>query len=91
MSGKYKRMDACTPRPKYGGGTWWHRVGSAIVAEDGKITVFLESVPLPDKETGNVKIMLFEPREQQQGEERQQSTARRTSDRRSDVDDEIPF
>lgn len=90
----YEHKDACTPRPKHGGGTWWHRVGSATVSEDGKIAIYLDSYPVPD-EKGAVKIMLFDrkPREEQSGGETQRREApRKPAPRTSRVDDdEIPF
>lgn len=81
------RYDACTPRPGKRK-TWWHRVGSAWKNAEGKITVYLDSVPLPDPETHNVKIMLFERTDD--GEER--TTRPSGGAQRRDVDDdEIPF
>jgi hypothetical protein len=90
------RLDACTPRPKRDGGTWWHRVGSAWRTAEGKITVYLDSVPLPDKD-GRVAIMLFEPRDEQQQEQPQRGARRPAAGgggaRQRDGldDDEIPF
>lgn len=90
-----KRMDACTPRPKYGGGTWWHKVGSAVQSEDGKITIYLDSCPLPDKESGNIKIMLFEQKDRDSDKNSQEQTERKPAEKRKTNtrkdDDEIPF
>lgn len=94
-----RSMDACTPRPKKGGGTWWHRVGSAWVAADGKITLYLDSYPLPDKERGSAVIMLFEKREQGSsgggapsgGAARSGTKRPAAGGRRDEIDDEIPF
>lgn len=89
----YEHKDVCTPRPKHSGGTWWHKIGSATVSDDGKITVYLDSYPLPD-EKGVVKMMLFErkPREEQTEKPaapRSAAPARRQTTRVDD--DEIPF
>ena len=84
-----KRFDVCTPRPKTNrqgesDGTWWHRVGNAYQNDKGLITVYLDSVPVPDPDKENkIVMMLFEPKEK--GESK---PAQRTS--RAD-DDEIPF
>jgi hypothetical protein len=81
-----ERFDVCTPRPKGDGtGTWWHKVGTAWRSDKGLITVYLDSVPVPDPEKGNkIVMMLFEPK--QKGETR---AAQQTKQER--VDDEIPF
>ena len=84
-----KRWDAMTPRPKYDGGTWWLRVGSAWVSEEGRTTIYLDSYPIPDKE-GVVKIMLFEPldRTQPRPAPKTEAEPRNWS---KELDDEIPF
>lgn len=87
-----KRFDCSTPRPKSDGtGSWWLRVGSAWQNDNGQITVYLDSYPIPDKD-GVVKIMLFEPRppSTQPGTPapRQQNLQQWGKD---DIDDEIPF
>lgn len=59
-----KRWDVCTPRPKSSGeGSWWLRVGMALESDRGMITVYLDAVPLPDKDSNQIKLMLFEPKE----------------------------
>jgi len=88
-----KRYDAMTPRPKYNeDGVWWHRVGQAHQNDKGQITIYLDSVPVPDpKKENKIVIMLFEPKER--GESRSDSAASaRDNKRRTEVDDdEIPF
>ena len=93
---EYTHKDVVTPRPKYSGGTWWHRIGSATVSEDGKITVYLDSYPLPD-EKGIVKMMLFDKKTDEERAERsserpaaRKAEPRRAAPSRAD-DDEIPF
>lgn len=56
-----KILHACAPRPGKEGKTFWHRVGTAFVKEDGKIGLLFDSLPLPDKE-GRVNVQLFEPK-----------------------------
>lgn len=91
-----KRYDVCTPRPKYGeeGKSWWHRVGSAHQNDKGLITIYLDSVPVPDPGKDNkIVMMLFEPREKDEtGRASGQSAPRRSSaPKRGAEDDEIPF
>ena len=102
-----KRYDVTTPRPKYSGdGVWWHRVGSAVMNDKGQIMVYLDSVPVPDKEKGTINLVLFEPREKddeqpstassgggRQGGRSEQSRGGRGQKptAREDMDDEIPF
>lgn len=64
-----QRLDAVVPRPQRDGKTWWHKVGSAWVNDEGKITLYLDSLPIPVPDPNiegkmNVIIHLFEPREQ---------------------------
>jgi hypothetical protein len=102
-----KRWDVFTPRPKISGtGTWWHRVGTALESDRGQITVYLDSVPLPDMESQQIKLMLFEPKDRggddnrksqpDSGRSKQQRPSPGASEGRgrgqsSDSDDEIPF
>lgn len=97
-----KRFDVVTPRPKYGGGTWWHRVGNAHQNEEGRITIYLDSVPVPDPEKDNkIVMMLFEPREDDadSGKKGKGSGAGAGKGKRGqqqaslseELDDEIPF
>lgn len=58
-----KRYDAIVPRPGKDGKTFWHRVGAAF-ERDGKTSVKLDSIPLPNKE-GEVWITLAEPRQKE--------------------------
>lgn len=90
-----RRFNVATPRPKYGGGTWWHRVGKAHENDRGTITVYLDSVPVPDPEKDNKIVMtLFE--EEEDGSPRRSSGSSGSSSRRQSApevedDDEIPF
>ena len=79
-----KRYDACAPRPKKDGGTFWHRVGTAWEGDKG-IQVVLDSYPLPDAE-GRCVVNLFEPRAQDGGP---RSSGRVQN--RQELDDDVPF
>lgn len=82
-----KRYEVSTPRPKNDGGTFWLRVGSAFTNDNGLITVYLDSYPIPDRE-GKVKMMLFEPKPAQQAGNPTLVHSRTLSE---EIDDEIPF
>lgn len=69
-----KRYDLCSPRARNNSDKpFWHRVGTAFENDKG-ITLLFDSLPLPDAE-GRVAVMLFEPREQDAGGQRQQQRA----------------
>jgi hypothetical protein len=82
-----KILHACAPRPGKEGKTFWHRVGTAFVKEDGKIGLLFDSLPLPDKD-GRVNVQLFEPKPKD-SEATQSGAASAQSGQ--DMDDEIPF
>jgi len=91
-----KRFDAVTPRPKHNAdGVWWHRVGRAVQNEKGQIAIYLDSVPVPDQERGNIVIMLFEAKErdEQEANSRRRTTGETPPKSRptTQIDDEIPF
>jgi hypothetical protein len=103
-----RKFNVCTPRPKYGtdGESWWHTIGNAIEKDNGSITIFLNSLPLPDaKKPESVVLMLFEKDEQRDADRessrdkgsssRDKSNASTRSARkpasRSADEDEIPF
>lgn len=92
-----KRMECSSPRQARDGKTWWHRVGSAWINDDGLVTIYLDSYPVPD-EKGVVKFSLFEPkpREATTQERAQQArgagrAAAPQATLAEDLDDEIPF
>ncbi len=93
--GAKRKFDVCTPRPKYAeqGKVWWHRVGNAVENDNGQITVFLDSVPVPDPARENkIVMMLFEPRDDN-ADRRPAFAASTNRATRKPVqdDDEIPF
>lgn len=77
------KYNVVSPRPKHNeaGKVWWHNIGNATMNDKGNITIYLNSLPIPDAE-GQIRIMLFEK------DETQTRTAKPKS---NDVDDEIPF
>ena len=92
-----KRWDVSTPRKKYNNdGVWWHRVGTALESDRGQITIYLDSVPLPDPESNQIKMMLFEPKESRDGKpseraQRPSPGAAKGPGEGARNDDEIPF
>ena len=84
-----KRFDCCTPRPKKDGTVWWHKVGSAWQNDKGNITVYLDSVPVPDGRNDNkVIIHLFEQEERQKEEP---PKVEGSEQMKAHLKDEIPF
>jgi hypothetical protein len=98
-----RKFDVCTPRPKYmeQDAVWWHRVGNAVESDKGTITIYLDSVPVPDhKKENKIIMMLFEQREENsKGGDRDRERNATTEGSsvpnrravRKDIDDDIPF
>lgn len=96
-----RKFDVCTPRPKFGGKrgeVWWHQVGNAAENDKGQISVWLNSVPVPDPQSDNqIVLMLFEKRDREQQEDespkRRGGSAAPTKGRggQDEDQDEIPF
>lgn len=84
-----KILHACAPRPGKEGKTFWHRVGTAFVKDDGKIGLLFDSLPLPDKD-GRVNVQLFEPKPKD-GDGADTDHAPERNPARDDMDSEIPF
>ena len=81
------RFNIATPRKKSDGGTYWVNIGTAW-EKDGKIQLVFDALPIPDAE-GRCVANLFEPRERDGGQQRQQSG--KPSPQRDDLDDHVPF
>lgn len=60
-------LNVCIPRPKKDGSTYWHKIGTAFDGEKG-ITIYLDSLPIADKE-GRCVMKLFEPLNKEQRRE----------------------
>jgi hypothetical protein len=82
-----KRYDIITPRPKNDGGTFWVRIGSAFMNDNGKIMLYFDALPLPDKE-GVTKAVLSEPLPPRGQETPRQQNPQTT---REVLDDDVPF
>ena len=89
-----KIMEIKQPRAGKEGKTYWHKVGVKFVYDDGKESIKLDSLPLPN-EKGEVWMNLFEPRPKDDtatgtwdNPEKQDTSADTAS---KDFDDEIPF
>lgn len=55
------RYDVCTPRPKKGGGTYWHKIGAAFDSDKGGFSIEFDSLPAPSAEQdrdGNIRIRI---------------------------------
>ena len=94
--GTKRKFDVCTPRPKFGeeGKSWWHRVGNAVENDKGQITIYLNSIPVPDPTRENqVVMMLFEPREDDRAAApaAQSSPSRSKRQQPKEDEDYIPF
>ena len=84
-----KIMEVKQPRVGKNGKTYWHKLGIKFLYDDGKESIKLDSLPLPN-EKGEVWMNLFEPRP------RDDAGATGTWDNpeettSKDFDDEIPF
>jgi hypothetical protein len=78
------RLDACIPRKKKDGGTYWVKIGSIWTKDDGGISMELDALPLPD-ESGRCVVKGFVPREKvQQAPQPQGGPV-------ADLADDIPF
>lgn len=64
-----------------------HRIGSATRKDDGSISVWLDSLPLPD-ERGSVNFIIQEPRERGDAPRGQSYGGGRNSPA---LDDSVPF
>ena len=67
-----------------------HRIGSAMRKDDGSISVWLDSLPLPD-ERGQVNFLIQQPRERDSAPQRGDGYADRGRPSRRELDDDVPF
>lgn len=80
MSDQY--LDVISFRPRGDGKPYAHKIGSAKKNAKGGLNVYLDSLPLPDKD-GKVSLLISA---------RQEKPAGRTPSRGgADLDDDIPF
>lgn len=89
-----KVMEIKQPKEGKDGKTYWHKVGVKFVYDDGKESIKLDSLPLPN-EKGEVWMNVFEPRPKDDtasgtwSNPEQKDTATDTASK--DFDDEVPF
>lgn len=66
-----------------------HKIGSAMRKDDGSISVWLDSLPLPD-ERGTVNMVIQVPRERDSAPSRGDYADRGRASQRP-LDDDVPF
>jgi hypothetical protein len=89
-----KRLDAVQPRPGSNGKTYWTRLGTAWVADNGGISVVLEALPLPvlnDKGALETRFLLREPMERNQAPARGGGGRSFNDDLNDELKDDVPF
>lgn len=90
-----KRYEIKQPRPGGNGKTWWNKIGTAWVADNGKISLVFDSLPLPSlNEKGELetRAMLMEPLERDGAAPRQQPRGGGRPTLDDDLDDsDVPF
>jgi len=95
----YIIKDICTPR-KGRDKTYWHKIGTAFVSDDGKVGLQFDSLPLVDAE-GKCSAQIFDRKEkddaprrpagQYAGDHPAKGMAQERGSRPADFDDDIPF
>jgi hypothetical protein len=83
------RLDACVPRKKKDGGTYWVKIGSIWTKDDGGVSMEFDALPLPD-ESGRVVVKGFVPKEKVQ-QMMQPGAPQQTGGGFGDMADDIPF
>ena len=83
-----KIMEVKQPRAGKDGKTYWHKLGVKFVYDDGKESIKLDSLPLPN-ERGEVWMNLFEAEPKEEGATGTWDNPEETTSK--DFDDEIPF
>ena len=86
-----KRMNLCTPRPGKDRKTFWNRIGTGFVRDDGSISITFDALPTPtmhEKYGLQTQAMLF-PHEDKGSN--QQHAASQSHQRPFDDDSEVPF
>jgi hypothetical protein len=79
----YTIKDICTPR-KGRDKTYWHRIGSAFVGDDGKIGLQFDSLPIPDPD-GKCSAQIFDRKDDKPARQSAQAG------KRVELDDDVPF
>lgn len=87
----YTIKDICTPR-KGRDKTYWHKIGTAFVGDDGKIGLQFDSLPLIDAD-GKCSAQIFDRRDKDDTRKPHpaKGLAEERGSRPADFDDDIPF
>ena len=86
-----KIMEVKQPRAGKDGKTYWHKLGVKFLYDDGKESIKLDSLPLPN-EKGEVWMNLFETEPKEAGATGTWDKPENKADTASkDFDDEVPF
>lgn len=90
MAGEY--LDVISFRPRGDGKPFAHKIGSAKKNDKGGLNLYLDSLPLPDKD-GRVSLLVAPPRESGGGgrTERRPPTTRPQTPRDDFEDDVVTF
>jgi hypothetical protein len=89
-----KRLEIKQPRAGGNGKTFWHKIGTAWVGDNGKISLVFDSLPLPaltDKGELETRAMLMEPLPDERAAPARGAPAQTRGGFRDDLDDEVPF
>lgn len=84
------RYDLVSPRKGKDDKTRWFKVGAAFPRDKGGFQLVFDALPLPDAE-GRVTLMMWEANQEARPQNQRQDSQRETSQRRDDLDDEVPF
>jgi len=86
-----KIMEIKQPREGKEGKTYWHKLGVKFVFDDGKESIKLDSLPLPN-EKGEVWMNVFEQKPREDAGGATGTWSKPTDNGESDIaNDEIPF
>jgi hypothetical protein len=91
-----KRLEIKQPKPGRDGKTWWSKIGTAWVADNGNISLVFDALPLSslnDKGELETRAMLMEPLERDAAPRATGRRPDRGSSHDPDLDDasDIPF
>ena len=86
-----KVLDIVQPREGKEGKTYWQKLGVKFVSDDGKESIKLDALPLPN-EKGEVWMNVFEQKPREDAATGTWDKPKKAADTASkDFDDEIPF
>lgn len=84
-----KRLDMATPRKSRDGKTFWTKIGTAWVNDNGGIQLVFDALPIADSE-GRVVANLFEPKDRTAPSDGGRAN-HGFGPASSDLEDEVPF